>query len=79
VTKLAFVIHEYVSKQKISDEEMQQEVEFLVEQLLMIASTMDYIDEIGRCEMFAIICGLLRSSDLAESLTANTVEVIKVL
>ncbi|OLL22915.1 Condensin complex subunit 3 [Neolecta irregularis DAH-3] len=79
VTELAFIIHEYVSKLRNSDEEMRQEVEFIVEQLLMIASTMDYSDEIGRRKMFTILRELLRSSDLGESLTARTVEVIKVI
>ncbi|KAE9364488.1 ARM repeat-containing protein [Stipitochalara longipes BDJ] len=90
VTKLAFYLQRYitvlvealkrVAAQEPSEEEEEEdtvEQEFIVEQLLHIARTLDYSDEVGRRKMFALLRQSLSIPDLPEEVTKLTVEVLR--
>jgi condensin complex subunit 3 len=90
VTKLAFYLQRYitvlvealkrVAAQESSEEEEEEdtvEQEFIVEQLLHIARTLDYSDEVGRRKMFALLRQSLSIPDLPEEVTKLTVEVLR--
>jgi condensin complex subunit 3 len=90
VTKLAFYLQRYitvlvealkrVAQQEINEDEEEEdtvEQEFIVEQLLHIAQTLDYSDEVGRRKMFALLRQSLSVPDLPEEVTKLTVEVLR--
>ena len=90
VTKLAYFLHRYVNvlvealkrvaaQEPTEDEEEEDTVEqeFIVEQLLHIARTLDYSDEVGRRKMFALLRQSLSVPDLPEEVTKLTVEVLR--
>ena len=90
VTKLAFYLQRYitvlvealkrVATQEITEDEEEEdtvEQEFIVEQLLHIARTLDYSDEVGRRKMFALLRQSLSVPDLPEEVTKLTVEVLR--
>jgi condensin complex subunit 3 len=90
VTKLAFYLQRYVTvliealkriatQEVLEDEEEEDTVEqeFIVEQLLHIARTLDYSDEVGRRKMFALLRQSLSVPDLPEEVTKLTVEVLR--
>ncbi|PMD21649.1 ARM repeat-containing protein [Hyaloscypha hepaticicola] len=90
VTKLAFYLQRYitvlvealkrVAAQELSEDEEEEdtvEQEFIVEQLLHIAKTLDYSDEVGRRKMFALLRQSLSNPDLPEEVTKLTVEVLR--
>ena len=90
VTKLAFYLERYiavlvealkrVAAQEPSEDEEEEdtvEQEFIVEQLLHIAKTLDYSDEVGRRKMFALLRQSLSIPDLPEEVTKLTVEVLR--
>ncbi|TAQ87250.1 hypothetical protein B7494_g4415 [Chlorociboria aeruginascens] len=90
VTKLAFYLQRYidvlvealkrVATQEIAEEEEEDdtvEQEFIVEQLLHIAQTLDYSDEVGRRKMFALLRQSLSVPDLPEEVTKLTLEVLR--
>lgn len=90
VTKLAFYLQRYitvlvealkrVAAQEPSEDEEEEdtvEQEFIVEQLLHIAKTLDYSDEVGRRKMFALLRQSLSIPDLPEEVTKLTVEVLR--
>lgn len=88
VTKLAFYLERYISVlieaikrvQESSiedDEEDTVEQEFIVEQLLHIALTLDYSDEVGRRKMFALLRQSLSIPELPEEITRLTVNVLR--
>ncbi|KAI6715444.1 hypothetical protein JHW43_002070 [Diplocarpon mali] len=90
VTKLAFYLQRYinvlvdtlkrVAEQEPGEEEEEEdtvEQEFIVEQLLHIARTLDYSDEAGRRKMFALLRQSLSIPDLPEEVTKLTVEVLR--
>lgn len=90
VTKLAYYLQRYiqvlvealkrVAQQEITEdveEEDTVEQEFIVEQLLHIASTLDYSDEVGRRKMFALLRQSLSMPDLPEEVTKLTIEVLR--
>lgn len=90
VTKLAFYLERYiavlvealkrVAEQEPDEEEGEEdtvEQEFIVEQLLHIARTLDYSDEVGRRKMFALLRQSLSIPDLPEEVTKITVEVLR--
>jgi condensin complex subunit 3 len=90
VTKLAFYLERYiavlvealkrVAAQEPSEDEEEEdtvEQEFVVEQLLHIAKTLDYSDEVGRRKMFALLRQSLSIPDLPEEVTKLTVEVLR--
>ncbi|KAH7371882.1 nuclear condensing complex subunit [Cadophora sp. MPI-SDFR-AT-0126] len=90
VTKLAFYLQRYitvlvealkrVAEQEPSEDEEEEdtvEQEFIVEQLLHIAQTLDYSDEVGRRKMFALLRQTLSIPDIPEEVTKLTVEVLR--
>ncbi|PUU77631.1 nuclear condensing complex subunit [Tuber borchii] len=77
VTKLALHLQKYLNKLVVALEGEDAEAatwEFVAEQLLMIASRMDYGDEIGRRKMFALLRESLAIPELPEGVTKLIVE-----
>ncbi|KEY67316.1 hypothetical protein S7711_04568 [Stachybotrys chartarum IBT 7711] len=89
VTKLAFYLERYlnvltealkrVAQQSgdDDDEEDTVEQEFIVEQLLHIALTLDYSDEVGRRKMFSLLRQSLSKPELPDEVTKLTVETLR--
>ncbi|MCJ1310382.1 hypothetical protein MMC25_004046 [Agyrium rufum] len=85
VTKLAFMLQRYtnnlVTKLKLQAETEEKEdtveQEFIVEQLLHIAQTLDYSDEVGRRKMFSLLRECLAVAELPEEITKLVVEVLR--
>lgn len=89
VTKLAFYLERYlhalvealkkIDQQEEEDEEEDDTVEqeFIVEQLLHIAMTLDYSDEVGRRKMFTLLRQSLSIPELPDEVTKLTVEVLR--
>ncbi|KUI64486.1 Condensin complex subunit 3 [Cytospora mali] len=91
VTKLAFYLERYVrvltealkrieSREVNEDEEEEEdtvEQEFIVEQLLHIALTLDYSDEVGRRKMFSLLRQTLSIPELPDEVTKLTVSVLR--
>ncbi|KAH8805911.1 nuclear condensing complex subunit [Xylogone sp. PMI_703] len=90
VTKLAYYLQRYthslveaikrVASQEVAEGEEEEDTvdqEFIVEQLLHIARTLDYSDEVGRRKMFALLRQSLSIPDLPEEVTKLTVEVLR--
>lgn len=88
VTKLAFFLQRYTnnlveclrrnhSRHKSDEEEDTVEQEFIVEQLLHIAKTLDYSDEVGRRKMFALLRETLAVAELPDEITKLSVDVLR--
>jgi condensin complex subunit 3 len=87
VTALAYFLQKYSAvlltrlKQDAAsgenNEEETMELEFVVEQLLQIALTLDYSDEVGRRKMFALLRENLAIPELPELSTKLHVEVLR--
>ncbi|KAM4062215.1 nuclear condensing complex subunit [Hirsutella rhossiliensis] len=86
VTKLAFYLERYMQvlvealkrvAQQDDDEEDTVEQEFIVEQLLYIALTLDYSDEVGRRKMFTLLRQSLSIPELPDDVTKLTVEALQ--
>lgn len=92
VTKVAFYLERYIkvlidaikraAEQEMEDDEEEEEEdtveqEFIVEQLLHIALTLDYSDEVGRRKMFSLLRQTLSIADLPEEITKLTVGVLR--
>ncbi|OAA55580.1 nuclear condensin complex subunit [Niveomyces insectorum RCEF 264] len=93
VTKLAFYLERYIKvlvdaikaaeeKEAEGDEEEDEEEdtveqEFIVEQLLHIALTLDYSDEVGRRKMFALLRQSLSIAELPDEVTKLIVDVLR--
>ena len=87
VTKLAFILQRYTNSlvdnlHRIAticegEEEETVEQEFIVEQLLHIAKTLDYSDEVGRRKMFALLRETLAIADLPDEITKLVVDVLR--
>ncbi|GAB1320751.1 chromosome condensation complex Condensin, subunit G [Madurella fahalii] len=90
VTKVAFYLERYIKvlidaikraeEQEADDEEEEEdtvEQEFIVEQLLHIALTLDYSDEVGRRKMFALLRQTLSIPELPDEATKLTVNVLR--
>ncbi|PQE08257.1 condensin complex subunit 3 protein [Rutstroemia sp. NJR-2017a BVV2] len=91
VTKLAFYLQRYTTvlvdalkriatqeiTEDVAEEEDTVEQEFIVEQLLHIAKSLDYSDEVGRRKMFTLLRQHLAIPDLPEEVTKLTVEVLR--
>ncbi|CCX12870.1 Similar to Condensin complex subunit 3; acc. no. Q10429 [Pyronema omphalodes CBS 100304] len=77
VTRLAVYLQKYINKliaaTKIGAEEVDN-LEFIVQQLLIIAMTMDYGDEIGRRKMFALLRECVGVVELSETVTKLIVQ-----
>lgn len=91
VTKVAFYLERYIKvlidaikraeEQEVDEEDEEEEdtaeQEFIVEQLLHIALTLDYSDEVGRRKMFALLRQTLSIPELPEEVTKLTVTVLR--
>lgn len=90
VTKVAFYLERYIKvlidaikraeEQEADDEDEEEdtvEQEFIVEQLLYIALTLDYSDEVGRRKMFALLRQTLSIPELPDEVTKLTVNVLR--
>ncbi|KOS16939.1 Condensin complex subunit 3 [Escovopsis weberi] len=89
VTKLAFYLERYLNvlveslrsaaRNEAEDDEEADTVEqeFIVEQMLHIALTLDYSDEVGRRKMFTLLRQSLAMSELPEEATKLAVEVLR--
>lgn len=90
VTKLGFYLERYVkvlvdalkriSQQEVEEDEEEEdtvEQEFIVEQLLHIAMTLDYSDEVGRRKMFSLLRQTLSIPELPDEVTKLTVNVLR--
>lgn len=90
VTKLAFFLERYlhvltdaikrIAQQEVEEDEEEEdtaEQEFIVEQMLHIALTLDYSDEVGRRKMFTLLRQALSIPDLPDEVTKLTIEVLR--
>lgn len=91
VTKLGFYLERYVKvlvdalkriaqqeeNENEEEEEDTVEQEFIVEQLLHIAMTLDYSDEVGRRKMFSLLRQTLSIPELPDEVTKLTVNVLR--
>jgi len=88
LTKLAFFLQRYTNnlvdclrrnyaRYEGDDEEDTVEQEFLVEQLLHIAKTLDYSDEVGRRKMFTLLRETLAIAELPDEITKLSVDVLR--
>ncbi|KAF8460649.1 nuclear condensing complex subunit [Kalaharituber pfeilii] len=75
LNKLIGMVREEQNGAKAQDESNESvEQEFIVEQLLMIAASMDYGDEIGRRKMFQLLRDALAIIELPEGVTKLVVQ-----
>ena len=90
VTKLAFILERYTNDlvsqlRQINvmppggEEDFTVEQEFIVEQLLYIAQTLDYSDEVGRRKMFALLRETLAIAEMPDEITRLVVEVLRIV
>ena len=89
VTRLGFVLQRYANTlvEKLrkaasladDNDDDTVELEFIVEQLLHIAETLDYSDEIGRRKMFALLRETLSVPELPEEITQLVVGVLRLV
>ncbi|KAL0776733.1 hypothetical protein CaCOL14_006251 [Colletotrichum acutatum] len=89
VTTLAFYLERYLGvlieaikrvSQADSEEDEEEdtvEQEFIVEQMLHIAITLDYSDEVGRRKMFALLRQSLSVPELPDDVTKLTINVLR--
>ncbi|KAL4805052.1 nuclear condensing complex subunit [Aspergillus unguis] len=87
VTALAMYLHKYMTellqRKKLSkdatdvNDDETVEIEFIVEQLLHIAMTLDYSDEVGRRKMFSLLREALAVPELPQESTKLTVETLR--
>lgn len=88
VTKLACLLQRYASalvdilrrninKGQEEQQEEHVEMEFIVEQLLHIAKTLDYSDEVGRRKMFALLRETLAIAELPDEITQLSIKVLR--
>ncbi|KAK1236832.1 hypothetical protein MKX07_005951 [Trichoderma sp. CBMAI-0711] len=89
VTKLAFFLERYlkvlvdaikrVAQHDVDEEEEEDTVEqeFIVEQMLHIALTLDYSDEVGRRKMFTLLRQSLAIPDLPDEVTKLAMEALR--
>jgi len=88
VTKLAFFLQRDINnlvealrrnydKYEGDEEEDTVEREFIVEQLLHVAKTLDYSDEVGRRKMFSLLRETLAIVELPDEITKLVVDVLR--
>jgi condensin complex subunit 3 len=87
VTALAYFLSKYTTallqRKKLgkstgdANDEDATENEFIVEQLLQIAITLDYSDEVGRRKMFSLLRESLAVPELPEECTKLTIEALR--
>ncbi|KAL6695174.1 nuclear condensing complex subunit [Trichoderma pleuroticola] len=88
VTKLAFFLERYLkvlvdaikrvaNLDEEDEEEDTVEQEFIIEQMLHIALTLDYSDEVGRRKMFTLLRQSLAIPELPDEVTKLTMEALR--
>ena len=88
VTKLAFFVQQYTNslvdslrrnnaKGEDEDEQDTVEQEFIVEQLLHIAKSLDYSDEVGRRKTFDLLRETLAIAELPDEITKLVIDVLR--
>lgn len=87
VTAFAMYLHKYMTalleRKKATkdatdlDDDETVEIEYIVEQLLHIAMTLDYSDEVGRRKMFSLLREALAVPELPQESTKLTVETLR--
>ena len=89
VTKLAFFLQRYTenlvdclkrndAKDSIEgDDEDTVELEFIVEQLIHIAKSLDYSDEVGRRKMFTLMRETIAIAELPDEITKLAIDVLR--
>ena len=88
VMELAFLLQKYTNKLmemlkknyargRYEGEDDTVEQEFVVEQLLQIAMTLDFSDEMGRRKMFALLREMLAIAELPDEITKLAVDVLR--
>ena len=88
LTKLAFILQKYsdilverlqegVALGQAEEEGDTAEQEFIVEQLLYIARTLDFTDEVGRRKMFGLLREILGIAVLPDEITKLAIEVLR--
>ena len=88
VTKLAFFVQRYTNnlvdslrrnnvRGEDEDEEDTVEQEFIVEQLLYIAKSLDYSDEVGRRKTFDLLRETLAIAELPDEITKLVIDVLR--
>ena len=87
VTALAMYLHKYMTeflqRKKLTkdatdvNDDDTVEIEFIVEQLLHIAMTLDYSDEVGRRKMFSLLREALAVPELPQESTKLAVETLR--
>ena len=86
VTRLAFCLEHHLDvltqamrHNPENDGELEETIdtEFIVEQLLHIAKTLDYSDEIGRRKMFSLMRETLSIAELPEEITQLVIDVLR--
>ena len=87
VTRLGFYLQKHINNlldtiKKFAEEGTEEdtvELEFVVEQLLHMAQTLDYTDEIGRRKMFSLLREALAMAELPDEVTRLSVEVLRLV
>ncbi|KAM5353788.1 hypothetical protein ACJ41O_000438 [Fusarium nematophilum] len=82
VTKLAFFLERYLhvlvdAIKRDDEDEDTGEQEFIVEQMLHMALTLDYSDEVGRRKMFTLLRQALSIPELPDEVTKLAVEALQ--
>ena len=84
VTRVAYLVQhninmlvELVQRIAVQEDEDSVHQEFIVEQLLQIALTLDYSDEVGRRIMFSLMREALALAELPEEATRLVIEVLR--
>lgn len=77
LTKIGFIIEHYLKL--LQEDPSDPEMEFIVEQLLVIAETYDYGDEIGRRKMLSLLRDAVLNHDFNDTLIKCCVSIIRKL
>ena len=77
INKLTEVLRYNLSLSEDAEPEETVEQEFIVEQMLHIAKTLDYTDEVGRRKMFSLMRETLAIAELPDEITQLVIDVLR--
>lgn len=77
LTKIGFIIEHYLGQ--LQEDPSDPEMEFIVEQLLVIAETYDFGDEIGRRKMLSLLRDAVLNNEINDTLIKCSVAIIRKL
>lgn len=77
LTKIGFIIEYYLGQ--LQEDPSDPEMEFIVEQLLVIAETYDYGDEIGRRKMLSLLRDAVLNNEINDTLIKGCIAIIRKL